>query len=195
LISDPVIEHVTSLSEKELEKVRFAKGAMPPKGHMYYPISFPEKLDLEKAIVKGIKQTCRDMTAPAPIVGVKAMKWVAKNIRKWPDKIGTKRTNHYLGQIVRMQEEIGTGGGGFRYIYAAFLQEAGKLLNNNELLILSKEMTLIGDQWRDFAVDASRIYKNRSAENDGYNKIADQLDAIAKREEVFFNTLKKAVKN
>lgn len=193
LISDPVIEHVTSLSEKELEKVRFAKGAMPPKGHMYYPISFPEKLDLEKAIIKGIKQTCRDMTAPAPIVGVKAMKWVAKNIRKWPDKIGTKRTNHYLGQIVRMQEEIGTGGGGFRYIYAAFLQEAGKLLDNNELLILSKEMTHIGDQWRDFAVDASRIYKNRSVESNGYNKIADQLDAIALREEVFFKTLKKAV--
>ena len=152
-----------------------------------------EKLELEKAIVKGIKQTCRDMTAPVPIVGVKAIRWVAKNIRKWPKKIGPKKANHYLGQIVRMQEEIGTGGGGFRYIYAAFLQEAGKLLNNDELLVLSKQMTEIGDQWRDFAVDASRIYKNRSAESDGYNKIADQLDAIAKREELFFKTLKRAV--
>ena len=176
-----------------MEKVRFAKGAFAPKGHIYYPLAFPEKLDLEKAIVKGIKQTCRDMTAPVPLVGVKAMKWVAKNIRKWPMKIGAKRTNHYLGQIVRMQEEIGTGGGGFRYIYAAFLQEAGKLLHNNDLLVLSKEMTEIGDQWRDFAVDASRIYKNRSAESDGYNLIADQLDAIAKREEHFFKALKKAV--
>ena len=193
LISDPVMEHTVSLSEKQLEKVRFAKGAFAPKGHIYYPVAFPEKLNLEKAIVKGIKQTCRDMTAPVPIVGVKAMRWVARNIRKWPKKIGAKHTNHYLGQIVRMQEEIGTGGGGFRYIYAAFLQEAGKLLNNEELLKLSKQMTEIGDQWRDFAVDASRIYKNRSAENDGYNKIADQLDAIAKREEVFFKKLKKAV--
>jgi hypothetical protein len=193
LISDPVMEHTTSLSEKQLEKVRFAKGAFAPKGHIYYPTSFPEELELEQAIVKGIKQTCRDMTAPVPIVGVKAMRWVARNIRKWPKKIGSKHTNHYLGQIVRMQEEIGTGGGGFRYIYAAFLQEAGKLLNNNDLLVLSQQMTEIGDQWRDFAVDASRIYKNRSAESDGYNKIADQLDAIAKREELFFKTLKKAV--
>ena len=54
-------------------------------------------------------------------------------------------------------------------------------------------MTEIGDQWRDFALDASRIYKNRSAESDGYNKIADQLEAIAQREELFFKTLKKAV--
>lgn len=193
LISDPVMEEVTSLSSKELEKVRFAKGAFAPKGHMYYPISFPEKLELKSAIVKGIKQTARDMTAPVPIVGVKAMRWVAKNIRKWPKKLGPKKANHYLGQIVRMQEEIGTGGGGFRYIYAAFLQEASILLENSKLMELSKEMTSIGDAWRDFAVDASRIYKNRNAESNGYEDVAVQLEALADREEHFFKTLKKSV--
>lgn len=193
LISDPVMENVTSLTEKQLEKVRFAKGAFAPKGHIYYPTAFPEKLQLESAIVKGIKQTCRDMTAPVPLVGVKAIRWVARNIRKWPKKIGPKKTNHYLGQIVRMQEEIGTGGGGFRYIYAAFLQEAADVINNEKLKEFSKEMTEIGDLWRDFALDASRIYKNRSGESDGYNKIADQLLVIANREEAFFKQLKKAV--
>ncbi len=194
LISDPVMEGVTTLTDKELEKVRFAKGAFAPKGHMYYPTAFPEELELEKAIVKGIKHTCRDMTSPVPLVGTKAMRWVAKNIRKWPKKLGTKKTNHYLGQIVRMQEEIGTGGGGFRFIYAAFLQEAGKILDNTALLELSKEMTQIGDEWRGFAVDASRIYKNRSGQTDGYNNIADQLEAIANKEEAFFKKLKRAVK-
>ena len=193
LISDPVMENVTVLTEEQLEKVRFAKGAFAPKGHIYYPTTFPEKLELETAIVKGIKQTCRDMTAPVPIVGVKAIRWVSKNIRKWPKKIGAKKTNHYLGQIVRMQEEIGTGGGGFRYIYAAFLQEAADVLKDEKLKEFSKEMTEIGDLWRDFALDASRIYKNRSGESDGYNTIADQLDTIANREEKFFKRLKKAV--
>lgn len=193
LISDPVMEGVTTLSDSELEKVRFAKGAFAPKGHMYCPIAFPEKLELEKAIVKGIKQTCRDMTAPVPFVGVKAIRWVAKNIRKWPKKLGQKKANHYLGQIVRMQEEIGTGGGGFRYIYAAFLQEAGQLLKNDRLSELSKEMTTIGDQWRDFAVEASRIYKKRSDQPDAYNKVADQLISIANKEESFFKALKKSI--
>ncbi len=193
LISDPVMEDVTSLSEKELEKVRFAKGAFAPKGHMYYPISFPEKLDLEKAIIKGIKHTCKDMTAPVPIVGVRAIKKIAKLIRKWPAKKGIKTANHYLGQIVRMQEEIGTGGGGFRYIYGAFLQEASKILDNPKLTELSVEITKIGDLWRDFAVDASRIYKNRSAQEDAYNKIASQLEEIAQQEEIFFKKLKKAI--
>lgn len=193
LISDPVMEGVTELTDKELEKVRFAKGAFAPKGHMYYPIEFPETLDIENAIVKGIKQTSKDMLAPVPLVGVRAMKWTAKNIRKWPNSLGTKKANHYLGQIVRMQEEIGTGGGGFRYIYAAFLQEASKVLGNNGLMELSEEMTQIGDQWRDFALEASRIYKNRSGQSDAYNKVADQLLAIAGKEESFFKALKKTI--
>jgi len=134
------------------------------------------------------------MLAPIPIAGVKGIRMTAKQIRKWPKTKGVKVANHYLGQLVRMQEEIGTGGGGFRYIYAAFLQESSKIINKPELAELSKEMTAIGDLWRDFAVDASRIYKNRSAKNDTYNDVATQLETIANKEEVFFKKLKKAIK-
>ncbi|WP_067150013.1 BtrH N-terminal domain-containing protein [Pseudotamlana agarivorans] len=193
LISDPVMETVTTLTDKELEKVRFAKGALAPKGHIYYPKAFPEKLDLEKAIVKGIKHTCKDMLAPVPIVGVKGIKMVARLIRKWPKKHGVRKANHYLGQIVRMQEEIGTGGGGFRYIFAAFLQESSKILKNEKLAELSEEMTVIGDLWRDFALDASRIYRNRKAKLDAYNDVASQLETIAEKERTFFKALRKAV--
>ncbi|NRS88622.1 hypothetical protein HNQ02_001540 [Flavobacterium sp. 7E] len=193
LISDPVMEHVTTLTHQELNKVRFAKGAFAPKGQMYYPIEIPKNVDFKSAIIKGIKTTCRDMLAPVPIVGVKGIRFVAKQIRKWPIKNGTKKANHYLAQMVRMQEEIGTGGGGFRFIYAAFLEEASGILENNELKNLSKEMTVIGDLWRDFAVEASRVYKNRSTKADVYNTIADQLLYIADQEEAFFKKLKKAI--
>lgn len=193
LISDPVMESVTTLTDKELEKVRFAKGAFAPKGHLYYPIAFPETFDLAPAIKKGIKDTCRTMLAPVPIVGVKGVRYMAKLIRKWPEKKGDKVAKHYLGQVVRMQEEIGTGGGGFRYIFAAFLQESSKILSNEKLLELSQEMTKIGDLWRDFALDASRIYKDRSSKPDAYNQVADQLDVLANLEEAFFKKLKKAI--
>jgi len=194
LISDPIMEQVTSLTEKELEKVRFAKGAFAPKGHIYYPIDFPKELDLKNAIKKGINQTCKDMLAPIPILGVRGMKLVANLIRKWPKKYGTRKANHYLGQIVRMQEEIGTGGGGFRYIFAAFLQESSRILENDQLMTLSAEMTEIGDLWRDFALNASRIYKNRKAPQDSYESVASQLDELAAREKIFFTQLKKAIK-
>lgn len=193
LISDPVMENVTTLTHAELNKVRFAKGAFAPRGQMYYPIQVPSTVDLKGAIIKGIKNTCRDMLAPMPIIGVRGIRWVARLIKKWPVKHGIKKANHYLAQLVRMQEEIGTGGGGFRFIYAAFLQEAAVVLKNEELQTLSLEMTAIGDLWRDFAVEASRVYKNRSTKVDVYNLLSDQLLAIADKEEVFFKKLKKAI--
>ena len=193
LISDPVMENVTTLTHAELNKVRFAKGAFAPRGQMYYPIQVPAKVDLKGAIIKGIKNTCRDMLAPMPIIGVRGIRYVAKLIKKWPVKEGTKKANHYLAQIVRMQEEIGTGGGGFRFIYAAFLQEAAVILESDELQTLSLEMTAIGDLWRDFAVEASRVYKNRSTKVDVYNMLSDELLAIADKEEVFFKKLKNAI--
>ncbi|MDR6966090.1 hypothetical protein J2X31_000083 [Flavobacterium arsenatis] len=193
LVSDPVMETVTVLTDKELEKVRFAKGALAPKGQMYYPIEIPSNIDWETAIKKGIKNTCNDMLAPLPIIGVAGMRYLSRSIRKWPVKKGVKVANHYLAQMVRMQEEIGTGGGGFRFIYAAFLQEASVILKNEKLKELSLEMTNIGDLWRDFAVNAARVYKNRSNQADVYNSLANELLKLADLEEAFFKKLKKAI--
>ncbi|MBW3518395.1 BtrH N-terminal domain-containing protein [Flavobacterium sp. NKUCC04_CG] len=193
LVSDPVMEQVTRLTERDLERVRFAKGAFAPKGQIYYPTFIPEQIDWEGAIKKAIKKTCNDMLAPVPIIGVRGMRMVAKSILKWPKKHGVRKANHYLAQMVRMQEEIGTGGGGFRFIYAAFLQEASVKLNNPTLNDLSIEMTRIGDLWRDFAVEAARVYKKRSNQDDVYKVLSDLLLDLADLEEQFFKKLKKAV--
>ena len=193
LISDPVMETTTLLTEEELERVRFAKGALAPKGQLYYPIYIPQNIDLAPAIKKAIKKTCNDMLAPVPIIGVRGIRMVGRAILKWPKKHGVKKANHYLGQIVRMQEEIGTGGGGFRFIYAAFLQQAAEILNNKQLEELSLEMMKIGDLWRDFAVNASRVYKKRSNQDNVYEALSAELIHIADLEEAFFKKLKKVI--
>jgi len=195
LVSDPVMPSVHRLSAQELTKVRFASGVLAPKGHLYYPTELPKELSLEKAIWKGIGQTCKTMLAPMPIVGVAGIKKLSKDILKWHRKLGAKTTNYYLAQLIRMQEEIGTGGGGFRFIYGAFLQEAGKLLKNDALIALSEEITNIGDAWRDFAVNIARLYKNRSTQADVYSALSAQLYSIAEREEAFFKKLKGVAKN
>ena len=194
LISDPVMEQPTKLSSQELEKVRFAKGVLSPKGHMYFPTHLPKHISLETAIRKGIKETCQKMLAPVPIVGVKAIRWVSKDILRWYDKRGVKITNHYLAQMIRMQEEIGTGGGGFRFIYGAFLEEAAEVLKNNTLKECSQEITSIGDLWRDFAVEVARLYKNRNqAHRAAYEDLSQRLLTIAQREEAFYKRLKKVI--
>ncbi|MFL9844665.1 BtrH N-terminal domain-containing protein [Flavobacterium rhizosphaerae] len=193
LVSDPVMENVTTLTTKELEKVRFAKGAFAPRGQIYYPIHIPKNVNFEEPIKKAIKDTCRLMLVPMPLIGINGIRHVARQIKKWPEKHGIKKANHYLAQIVRMQEEIGTGGGGFRFIYAAFLQEAAQILKNDQLKALSAEMTTIGDLWRDFAVEAARVYKNRSAKQDVYQLLSQHLLEIADKEQQFFKKLRKAI--
>ncbi|HVW16426.1 MAG TPA: BtrH N-terminal domain-containing protein [Mucilaginibacter sp.] len=193
LISDPVMETVTSLSSYELERVRFAKGALAPRGQIYYPESNAEITDdrIAKATVKGIKNNVNQMLRiPGNFAGVKGIRYTGLKIKKWRDKMGLQRAGSYLAQLVRMQEEIGTGGGGFRYIYAAFLQEAYAYVPKDELLEISKLFTQAGDLWRDAAVQASGIYKGRLGSQEDFDRMGDYLLEIAELEKTAFKALK-----
>lgn len=197
LISDPVMESTTLLTREDLEKVRFAQGALAPKGQIYYPMSYQPitKEELISAAYKSIKQNSRNMLyVPGGIAGVDGIKYTAKQIKKWREKLGEKKAALYLGQIVRMQEEIGTGGGGFRFIYAAFLEEIAALTNNNQFSKLSDELTTCGDLWRDSAVNMSGIFKGRLNSQNDYLQCANLLYEISEKEKQVFTKLLSTVK-
>jgi Domain of unknown function (DUF4872)/Butirosin biosynthesis protein H, N-terminal len=194
LISDPVMETVTSLSSYELERVRFAKGAFAPKGQIYYPREAKQVTDedIRRGIVTGIKKSIYNMTTiPGSFAGVKGIATTGKKIKKWRDKLGQHTAGLYLAQLVRSQEEIGTGGGGFRYIYAAFLQQAYAFHPHDELLEISKFFTQAGDQWRNAAVQAAGIYKGRIGSQADFDVMGDHLIEIAEIEKKAFQALSK----
>jgi hypothetical protein len=194
LISDPVMETVTTLTEAELLKVRFAKGPLAPNGHVYYPenVKPVNKEQIQKAIQKAMKRSAFDMLRiPGPICGADGINFTAKQITKWRDKLGAKKAGLYLGQIVRMQEEIGTGGGGFRFLYAAFLEQAYNYIPNPELLKLSDEFTKAGDLWRASAINMGRIYKGRLNDQKDFVQCADMLNNIASIEKEAFKKIRK----
>ena len=192
LVSDPVMEHVETLTRDELKKVRFAKGTYPPRGRMYYILNVPGKVDIQSAVIRGIRKTAKDMlTIPLPMFGVDGIRYLAGKMRKWPERMGEKEAALNLSQVIRMLEEIGTGGAGFRFIFAAFLQQSADLLKKPQLNDLSIEMTAIGDQWREFAVHAARCFKNRDKGMTSYDDLADRLLVIASREENVFTQLRK----
>jgi hypothetical protein len=130
------------------------------------------------------------LTIPLPMFGVGGIRYLAKNMRKWPSKMGKKAAALNLAQVIRMLEEIGTGGAGFRFIYAAFLQECAAQLNQPLLNETSVEMTAIGDAWCNFAWQAARCFKNRDNGSVTYDGLADLLVDIADREEKVFSTLR-----
>ncbi|MES2277010.1 MAG: BtrH N-terminal domain-containing protein [Bacteroidota bacterium] len=193
LISDPIMETPTTLTSYELERVRFAKGALAPKGQVYYTKYAGEISDerIREAIKSGIKRTVLNMiTLPGPFTGVNGIKYTGNKIKNWRDKLGMDKAKLYLAQLVRMQEEIGTGGGGFRYIYAAFLQEAHAYLPQDDLLEISKLFTEAGDKWRTAAVHAAGIYKGRLGSQEDFNTMGNYLLEIAELEKKAFIALK-----
>lgn len=192
LISDPVIDILVECDADSLRKARFTRGVLAPKGLLYYPQYIPPKLDLPRAIRKAILYTTGMMLyVPVPILGVRGIRLVARKIRNLQP-----RAEHHnkllLGHIVRMQEEIGTGGAGFRFLYASFLQEAAGVLGKPGLAVIADELTAVGDEWRRFALHAAKMCKGRMAMD--YGLLADELLDCSEREARIYKCLRAEVK-
>jgi len=198
ILDTNVLQKVT-ISNKDLQKVRFAKGGTYPlMGQMYWIRSVPDRLpDIQPLIIKSIRKTCHNMVGQPSLVffaGTQGILYLSKRIRNWAKEMGTRRAALSLAQLIRMLEEIGTGGAGFRFMYGAFLQEAAEVTGINALNDYSRRITDIGDSWREFAYKSSRIYKKREGENYTYDDLGNLLYDIGTREHDFFIELYKTVK-
>lgn len=188
-----------TISREDLMKVRFATGGTYPLlGQMYWIKSVPEQLpDLKALVLKSIRKTCWFMVSQPDfihIAGANGILYLSRRIRNWEKTMGARRAKLNLAQVIRMLEEIGTGGAGFRFIYGAFLQEAAEKTGLIFLNDYSVRITEIGDLWREFAYKASRIIKKRADENYTYDDLADLLQVIGDKEKVFFKELSEAVR-
>jgi hypothetical protein len=188
-----------TISREDLMKVRFAPGGTYPLlGQMYWIKSVPEQLpDMKTLVVKSIQKTCWYMVSQPGfihIAGANGILYLSRRIRTWEQTMGARRAKLNLAQLIRMLEEIGTGGAGFRFIYGAFLQEAAEKTGLSFLNDYSVRITEIGDLWRVFAYKASRIIKKRAGENYTYDDLADLLQVIGDKEKAFFRELAEAVR-
>ncbi|MCK9154862.1 MAG: BtrH N-terminal domain-containing protein [Paludibacteraceae bacterium] len=198
IVSDPNAVEKVRITKKDLIKVRFAKGGTYPLlGQMYWIESVPNELpDLVPMIKKAIKKNCWLMTSQPkwlPYFGVNGIYYLSRRIKNWEKEMGPRKASLNLAQIIRMLEEIGTGGAGFRYMFGAFLQEAAQKTGIEELNDYSKRITDIGDLWRDFAYKAARIFKKRQGETYTYEDLSEVLYKIAVLEEKFYKELKTVV--
>jgi hypothetical protein len=190
LISDPVMPEPVTCPVGDLLKARFAEGPLAPRGTMYHVAGLPQRWDLRRGVIRGLRHVCRMMRQRAfPLVGVRGIRFLAGQVEGWPRRLAPRVAAQYLAQLVRMQEEIGTGGAGFRFIFAAFLQEAAPLLDEPSLVERSRELTAIGDRWRDLAVLAARGCKGRDPDSGLFPAMAALLRECAGGEERLFAAL------
>jgi len=195
IVSDSYFPKLVELEEASLRKARFAGGSMSPKGFLFYPEFIPKKIDYKKAILKGTKKSCFNMLRiPMPFLGVKGIRMFAKKIVEWPSFArDTEHLSHEIMKINILLEDQGTGGAGFRFMYASFLQQASAILEKPEWAALSKEMMEIGDGWREISLFASRIGKNRELGPDRLKELGSMIMGRAEVEEQFFRRLKNSL--
>lgn len=188
LISDPVFEEPVRCAAADLQKARFAKGALAAKGLMYWLDDVPQEQDWEKLIRQAVLGTTRILDGmPLPWIGIRGIQHLARQVERL-DPAQTKYNRLYLTHIVRMQEEIGTGGAGFRFMYASFLQEAGEKIGAAELGEASARLTAIGDDWRQFASACVRASRSKGEAPD-FRPIAEMLRGIAGQERALMKEL------
>ncbi|MDP4281176.1 MAG: BtrH N-terminal domain-containing protein [Bacteroidota bacterium] len=193
-ISDTVMETPQVLTWEDLARVRFAKGAFAPKGKMYWINHINGELNFKPAVKMGIQRTVHDMIKiPFWLIGAKGIHAMARDLKRWPGRYGNEKTSFYLGQILRMAEDFGTGGAGFRYIYGAFLKESGNLFINDELLEAADMMGKTANRWREFTYIGARNCKNRSKPEEDYGMLSDILHEIGNMEEQVYRKLDKIV--
>ena len=194
-VSDCYYKDLAPVNAASLQKGRFAKGDLAPRGLMYYIKSVSPNPDFNTAIIKGIKDACRDMLKiPLPFLGIKGIRRFAKKVVDWPTLArDEEHLSHEIMSINVILEDRGTGGAGFRFMYATFLQEASKLLNRSDLADMSKQMMGIGDRWREISLHAARIGKKKDLGPDRMRELSAMIMARADEEEKFFNQLLKIV--
>lgn len=217
-ISDPYYNGIGRLGLEHLRAAWQTNAPMAKDNSLIYVNSPPAgQPDLKAPIARALKKTCNNMRLPPVIrnifsvAGVEGIRTYAKNIRKWPSRYrGVHLREGILFNAIAFEDQ-GTGGGAFRLMYGAFLQEAAEVLHSKELADLASRIVEHGNNWKELSRKIIRLGKtvpikdddfedwyadaaNRDALQSGLNEVADAFMGFADVENVFFKDLSDTLK-
>jgi hypothetical protein len=196
LISDSYFPKAASLDAATFETARFARGSFAPKGRLFWPERIPAEPTFAAAVRQGIKDAAFYMLkVPLPFFGVRGIRYFARKVQEWPKLTRDEdHLSHEVMMIAVIFEERGTGGGGFRFLYATFLQEAAQILGNPEVAAVAREMMENGDRWRDVSIAAARMGKRRDLGPGKLKELGEMVLVRADEEERLFRRLAQLVR-
>lgn len=186
-------DDIVTLDEADLNITRFMPGASAPHGRLFYF----DKPDLEKfqnfdfrpACIAGLKEVCYNMeNIPLPYFGPKGIRHMGNKIRKWESKYSFEEISLGLLFYYRILEMAGTGGSGYRYIYARFLKECANIFQDERFESYSDTLVKAADAWRAFSVDILHYRKKTGVT---LNELAEKLYTAADFEKQTFEKIKR----
>jgi hypothetical protein len=142
-----------TVSVEDLEKARSSQHPPFASKNRLLRIECPERIGpLEEGIRQSIRDCCKAMLSP-PIknIGLAGLQKWAAIVRKWPRQFKGLGLLGCLFNVFLYIEVGGTGGSGFRSMYAQFLKEARSILNVPALGELAEAFRTSAKAWSEVA--------------------------------------------
>jgi uncharacterized protein DUF4872/butirosin biosynthesis protein H-like len=174
-VSDPYAEEICTLKTEDLAAAWETHATLAKDNFIAHVDSIPASIDWKSAIKSAIRKTCNGMLLPPVIksvfsfVGIEGMKTYAKKMREWPDKYrGVRLREGILFNAVGFEDQ-GTGGGAFRPMYGAFLQEVADMFDAPQFAELADKILDHGQKWRNISVKLIKVGKQIPQDNDAFD--------------------------
>ncbi|MCU0662450.1 MAG: BtrH N-terminal domain-containing protein [Myxococcota bacterium] len=164
-VSDPYFKSLAQLDLQDLTVAWSTFAPMAQDNFLCRLERLPKSVEWKRAIKVATVKTCKEMVLPPvvrdllPFVGVQGMRTYSKAMTEWPRRYrGVKLREGILMSAVGFEDQ-GTGGGAFRLMYGAYLDEAAHRLASPALKELAAQMTSHGQAWRETSRKLIRVGK------------------------------------
>ena len=199
-VSDPYHIDLGHLPKEDLEAAMDTHAPLARDNFLITVRGIPSGVNWKEAARKAMKKTVKVMLMPPgirylfPFMGIQGMKLYARKVLEWPDRYrGVVLREGILFNAVGFEDQ-GTGGGAFRLMYGAFLQETAALFESPDLEALADRMIEHGQDWRRLSRKLIEIGKEIPLDDDAYPRwLADNEERMrAALQEVSVRFLEKA---
>ena len=142
------------LLEVDFDSMRRARhngdGFFPLAGNLFAPETLPRPRDMAGITARAVASQSRAILAPREAFGgIPGLQALMDDLPRWESLPDRQWAARFAYQVI---EKRGTGGGGFRLIYADFLEEAARLVPEVEKLRLPERMRALGEAWTALAL-------------------------------------------
>jgi hypothetical protein len=184
IVTDTEREELLEVSFTALRKARYSNnGFFQCAGNLFAPKTITEPDDLETVLRESIRYNSKTLLDGVETWGGVAVlnKW-RNELIDWPRFKDSQWAVRFAYQTI---EKRGTGGGGFRQLYARFLKEAAVHLPEITASGLPEKMTLTAEAWQTLA---SALKTASEEEQPDYTAVDQGINAVLSIESDYHRT-------
>ncbi len=183
-VTDTEREAIIEVPFEAMRKARYVQmGFFDIKGNMYAPREIAVPDDMAGIVRHAVRdQSRRLLDGSQEYQGIAALRKWRSELGEWRNFKDWQWTARFTYQVI---EKRGTGGGGFRLMYADFLDEAARMLTDVNRLGLPSLMRAAASAWSDLAMALKEV-SERPAFDSG--AVGEMLERVLQAESEYHQT-------